>query len=67
MEDTLWSWVSSWKTKTQNPTHTLSNKTNVLKMVVRDEGGGSIFSPFDMYLQVFIYQINITYTINNIS
>ena len=29
--------------------------------------GGSIHFLFDMYLQVFIYQINITYTINNIS
>ena len=44
MEDTLWSWVSSWKTKTQNPTYTPSNKTDVLEMVVRHKGGVYSFS-----------------------
>ena len=53
MEDTLWSWVSSWKTKTQNPTYTLSNKTDVLEMVVRDKGG--VYSFFIWQVSTGLY------------
>jgi hypothetical protein len=68
IKDTLWSWVSSQMTRKQNLTHTLSSKTNALKMVVRNEGGKSIFFAWSTHNYRSLYtDKNKLTSINNVS